>query len=54
MTYANDYIGYLVAAEEYPKGGYEVGVSHFKPEAETILLQASLDLVAQATRRETR
>jgi hypothetical protein len=54
VTYANDYAGYIVPAEEYPMGGYEVGVSHFKAEAETILTQAILDLIAEATSEETR
>jgi hypothetical protein len=49
VTYANNYAGYIVPAEEYPKGGYEVGVSHFGPEAEVILTQAALDLIGEAT-----
>ena len=47
VTYTNDYIGYLVAAHDYPKGGYDVGVSHFKPEAEAILTEAALKLIAE-------
>jgi len=48
VTYANNYIGYLVSAKDYPEGGYDVGVSHFKPEAEAIVTEAALDLVAKS------
>ncbi len=49
VTYANNYAGYIVPAEDYPKGGYEVGVSHFAAGAEVILTQVALDLIGEAT-----
>ena len=54
VTYANDYIGYLVSAKDYPQGGYEVGVSDFKPAAQAILTEAALDLIAEPIGRETK
>ncbi|MFQ5854117.1 MAG: hypothetical protein ACE5LU_00525 [Anaerolineae bacterium] len=45
VTCANGYAGYIEPGSEYPLGGYEVGVSHFKPEAEAILVEAAVDLV---------
>jgi len=48
VTYANDYVGYVVPAAEYPIGGYDVGVSHFGAQAEAVLIRAALDLIAEA------
>ena len=53
MTYANDYVGYVIAAAEYPIGGYDVGISHFSAQAETVLIQAALDLIAEACGKDT-
>ena len=44
VSCANGYAGYIVPASNYPLGGYEVGVSHFMPEAEAILTEAVVDL----------
>lgn len=52
VTYANDYAGYIVPAEEYPMGGYDVGVSHFGPQAETLLIQTTIDLIAEASSKD--
>lgn len=53
VTYANDYVGYVIAAAEYPIGGYDVGISHFSAQAETVLIQAALDLIAEACGKDT-
>ena len=53
VTYANDYQGYVISAAEYPIGGYDVGVSHFSAQAETVLIQAALDLIAEACGKDT-
>jgi hypothetical protein len=49
VTYANDYVGYLASAADYPLGGYDVGVSHFTPQAEAILTETALNLIAECT-----
>ncbi|MEX0799639.1 MAG: neutral/alkaline non-lysosomal ceramidase N-terminal domain-containing protein [Dehalococcoidia bacterium] len=48
--YANDYVGYVAPADAYPQGGYEPGVSPVAPEAEGIIVDASLAALAEATR----
>jgi len=53
MACANDYVGYLIPAAEYPIGGYDAGVSHFSAQAETVLIQAALDLIAEACSKDT-
>lgn len=47
--YANDYVGYVAPAEAYEQGGYEPAVSAFAPEAEGIIVDASLAALAEAT-----
>jgi hypothetical protein len=47
VGYANDYIGYVVPADEYEKGGYEAGVTFFPPETEGMIVGASLDLLRE-------
>ncbi len=53
VSYANNYIGYIVPREEFPKGGYEVGASHFTDEAEAIVSQGILNLTGERPRRKT-
>jgi neutral ceramidase len=46
--YANDYVGYVAPADAYEQGGYEPGVTAFGPEAEGIIVDASLAALAEA------
>ena len=43
--YANDYIGYVIPPPAYDKGGYEAGITFCTPEAEGIIVDASLELL---------
>lgn len=43
--YANDYIGYIVPADEYELGGYESGVTFFAREAEAIIRRTSVEML---------
>ena len=45
--YANDYVGYVVLADEYDRGGYETGVTFFAPEAERIIRDTSIEMLRQ-------
>jgi hypothetical protein len=45
--YANDYVGYVVPADAYDAGGYEPGVTFFEPAAESIIRDASIDLLRE-------
>jgi hypothetical protein len=47
--YANDYIGYVIPPEAYEEGGYEAGITFCTPEAEGIIVDASLDILRQVT-----
>ena len=47
--YANDYIGYVIPPEAYDEGGYEAGITFCTPEAEGIIVDASLGLLKQIT-----
>ncbi len=47
--YANDYIGYVVPPEAYEQGGYEAGVTFCPPEAEAIIVDASVRLLRTVT-----
>jgi hypothetical protein len=47
--YANDYIGYVVPPAAYEEGGYEAGITFCTPEAEGIIVDASLELLRQVT-----
>jgi hypothetical protein len=47
--YANDYIGYVIPPEAYEEGGYEAGITFCTPEAEGIIVDASLELLRQVT-----
>jgi neutral ceramidase len=46
--YANEAIGYVPVAEEFSRGGYEVGCARYSPEAAALLIDASVDAL-QAT-----
>jgi hypothetical protein len=48
--YANDYIGYVVPPEAYEQGGYEPGVTFCPPEAEAIIVDASVRAVREVMR----
>lgn len=43
--YANDYIGYIVPADELELGGYESGVTFFAEEAEATIREASVEML---------
>ena len=43
--YANDYIGYVIPPPAYDEGGYEAGITFCTPEAEGIIVDASLELL---------
>jgi neutral ceramidase len=45
VCYANDYIGYVVPPAAYEEGGYEAGITFCTPEAEGIIVDASLELL---------
>ncbi len=45
--YSNGMLGYLPVAGAYPEGGYEIWVTPFAPEAAALVIEASLDLLAQ-------
>jgi hypothetical protein len=47
--YANDYIGYVIPPAAYEEGGYEAGITFCTPEAEGIIVDASLELLRQVT-----
>ncbi|MBI2914082.1 MAG: neutral/alkaline non-lysosomal ceramidase N-terminal domain-containing protein [Chloroflexi bacterium] len=47
--YANDYIGYVIPPDAYEQGGYEAGVTFCPPEAEAIIVDASLAALRAAT-----
>lgn len=40
--YANDYLGYVPTAAEFPNGGYEVGCARFEPEAAAMVTDAAV------------
>jgi hypothetical protein len=44
--YTNDYLGYLPTTDAYPDRGYEVDTSPFRPGSDTLLVEASLALLA--------
>ena len=48
--YANDYIGYVVPPEAYGQGGYEPGVTFCPPEAEAMIVDASVRAVQEVMR----
>jgi hypothetical protein len=45
--YSNGMAGYLPVASAYPEGGYEIWVTPFAPEAAALVIDASLELLAQ-------
>ena len=45
--YANDYIGYVVPPAAYEEGGYEAGITFCTPEAEGLIMDASLELLRE-------
>jgi Neutral/alkaline non-lysosomal ceramidase, N-terminal len=47
--YTNDYIGYVIPPSGYEDGGYEAGITFCTPEAEGIIVGASLELLRQVT-----
>ncbi len=47
--YANDYIGYVIPAGAYEQGGYESGVTFCPPEAETLVRDAALGVLREAS-----
>ena len=47
ITYANDYPGYFCRPEAFAQGGYEPGVTPFAPEADGLLVEAALGVLAQ-------
>jgi len=47
--YANDYIGYVIPPDAYDEGGYEAGITFCAPEAEGIIVDASLELLQTVT-----
>jgi Neutral/alkaline non-lysosomal ceramidase, N-terminal len=46
-SYANDYIGYVIPPAAYDEGGYEAGITFCTPEAEGMIVDASLLLLRQ-------
>lgn len=40
--YANNYLGYVPTAAEFPNGGYEVGCARFEPEAAAMISAAAV------------
>ena len=46
ITYANDYPGYFCRAEAFEQGGYEAGVTPFAPEADGLLVEAAVRVLA--------
>lgn len=44
--YANESIGYVPVADEFPAHGYEVGCAHFTPEAADAVVQGALAALA--------
>ncbi len=40
--YANNYLGYVPTADEFPNGGYEVGCARFEPEAAAMITDAAV------------
>jgi len=45
--YANDYVGYVIPPDAYEQGGYEAGITFCAPEAEAIVVEASLGLLKE-------
>jgi hypothetical protein len=45
--YANDYIGYVIPPHAYDEGGYESGITFCGPEAESIIVDASVELLRE-------
>jgi hypothetical protein len=45
--YANDYIGYVIPEHSYDEGGYESGITFCGPEAEGIIVDASVELLRE-------
>ena len=45
--YANDYIGYVIPPGAYDEGGYEAGITFCTPEAEGMIVDASLELLRE-------
>ena len=45
--YANDYVGYVIPEHSYNEGGYESGVTFCEPEAEGIIMSASVGLLRE-------
>jgi len=48
--YANGYCGYVPPAEEFPEGGYEVGMARFETGAEAKIVDSAVDLVRTVAR----
>jgi hypothetical protein len=46
VAYANDYPGYFCRPEAFEQGGYEAGVTPFAPEADGLLVEAALQVLA--------
>lgn len=51
--YANDTIGYVAAAHEFPHAGYEVGRTKFAPESAAMVVEAAAALVGSLYWGET-
>jgi hypothetical protein len=49
--YANDYAGYFAPAGQFPCAGYEVGSTRFVPEAEAMVADAAVNLLASLAGR---
>lgn len=45
--YTNGYRNYLPTIEEWPRGGYEVDICSFRPEAATLLVEAAASVLAE-------
>jgi neutral ceramidase len=49
--YANDYIGYVVPPAAYEEGGYEVGITFCRPEADGMVVDASISLLKEVAEK---
>ena len=48
--YTNGYRNYLPTIDQWARGGYEVDICAFRPEAATLLVEASAELLAELAR----
>jgi hypothetical protein len=49
--YANDYIGYVVPPAAYEEGGYEAGITFCRPEADGMVVDASISLLKEVAEK---